>query len=68
MFILQMRKKSTKVSWCACHGEIFLGHTTEFYKKFINFGCVTKSYRITFGAAKPNSINAKEYVDIKNKI
>ena len=34
----------------------------------MNFRCVTKSYRITFGAAEPNSISAKRNADTKKKL
>ena len=33
----------------------------------MNFGGVTKSYRITFGAAEPNSISTKRNADTKKE-
>ena len=34
----------------------------------MNFRVVTKSYRITFGAAEPKSISAKRNADTKKKL
>ena len=44
------------------------GSPLDFYQKFMNFGGVTKSYRVTFGAAEPNSISVKRNANTKKNL